>query len=316
MSWSAWQRVPGFDFTDIIYEKKQHVEIQGYVARITMNRPDVYNAFNAHTLDEMKKAFQEASDDVRTGVVVLTGLGGNFSSGGDVRWETTEEHRDQMDPSEESLANTFIKRCKKPVIAAVEGYAIGAGNHMAYTCDFTIATETAVFGQTGPRVGSPAHGWVVAHLALTVGMKKAREIWLLCRQYTAQEALEMGLVNKVVPTERLEAEVDQWCEEMLSLSPTCVQIVKASYDAAFDMFRQFTGPMGQILDRINPQFMDSEERKECQTSFFERRTPHCFKKYVEEVEKRGGPAVTKTQVASPFGSGWRSTVPGSEIWGQ
>ena len=161
------------------------------------------------------------------------------------------------------------------MIAAVKGYAIGGGNHLAYMCDFTICADNAVFGQTGPRVGSPAPATVVAYLTRVVGAKKAREIWLLCRQYTAQEALEMGLINKVVPIDRLEEEVDLWCEEILKLSPTIIEIHKAAFDT-FDVYPYYKGS-GVIGRRMAPYVWDSEEVKEAQTAFFEKREPSFWK---------------------------------------
>jgi dihydroxynaphthoic acid synthetase len=314
MAWSSWQRVPGFEFTDIIYEKKRHLEIGGGVARITINRPESLNATTGHTFREMVTAINDASADPELGALVLTGAGDEaFSSGGDVRWETTDDFRTQFDTPESQAqiqVNDSLRRCRIPSIAAVKGYAIGAGNHTAYCCDFTIAADNAVFGQNGPRVGSPAHGWLVAYLANIVGAKKAREIWYLCRQYTAQQAQEMGLVNKVVPLGQVEAEVDQWCEELLSVSPTCIELLKASFDAQMDVLLASTGPLGRLLKERAPNFPVSEEKMEGPNAFYEKRQPQFWQKRKQRAplpEAPREPVVTR--------GGWRTVTPGAEVWG-
>ena len=218
MGWTEWQRVTGegMDFTDIIYEKKFHTELEGGVARVLVNRPHRLNAFTAHTMDEMFRAFYDASHDPMIGVVVLSGVGDHFGVGGDVEWEQwglREQFYWRYAP------NRLVRMCRKPVIAMVKGYCIGGSNHLAYCCDFTIAADNAIFGQNGPRVASPADGYIMPYLVRVVGAKRAREMWMLCRRYDASQALAMGLVNRVVPLERLEEEVDRWCEELLSLSP-------------------------------------------------------------------------------------------------
>ena len=198
MGWHEWEVVEGFEFTDLRYEKKSR-DGGGKLARVMINRPDSLNSFTDHTIEEMVAAFDDASNDGLVGVVVLTGAGDRaFSAGGDIKWEGVRTRAQFF--MDEPL-NRIIRFCRKPVIAAVKGYAIGGGNHLAYCCDFTIAAENAIFGQNGPVVASPADSYIVRYLVSVVGAKKARELWMLCRRYSAAEALEMGLVNVVVPIE-------------------------------------------------------------------------------------------------------------------
>jgi len=197
------------NFTDILYEK--HHRVRG-AAWITINRPEVMNAFTGHTLTEMRDAVEAASGDPEVGVVVITGAGDRaFCAGGDVRW-LQEIQREGAASAAPVDPHAGIEDCLKPVIARVNGYSVGGGNHLAYFADFTIASKRATFAQVGPRVGSPASGYFVAYLTHVVGAKKAKEIWMLCRRYTAQDAFEMGLVNAVVPHDKLDDEVDRWCE--------------------------------------------------------------------------------------------------------
>ena len=271
MSWSEWQPVADSDFSDIIYEKKHHLELEGGIARITVNRPHRRNAMTGHTMDEMFHAFYDASHDAGIGVVVLTGAGDHFGSGGDVEWEEKELRVHcywRMPPDH------LLRMCRKPVIAAVKGWCIGGSNHMAYMCDFTIAADTARFGQNGPRVGSPADGYVVSYLTRVVGAKKAREIWMLCRKYDAQAALEMGLVNTVVPVAELDDEVDRWSEEILSLSPGCVEVLKASFDADIDYL---AGQWGHQSRLLYPDWFSEAEAREGPRAFMEKRTPRFWK---------------------------------------
>lgn len=267
MTWTAWTNVPELEFKDIIYEKKQHAKLGAGVARVTINRPDKYNAFTAHTQDEMFKAFYDASHDPLVGVVILSGAGDKaFCTGGDVAWEVwgiREQMYWRFPP------NRLVRLCRKPVIAAVKGFCIGGGNHLAYCCDLTIAADNAIFGQNGPRVSSPADGYLVSYLTRVVGAKKAREMWMLCRRYSAQEALEMGLVNAVAPLARLDDEVDKWCEEILSLAPGCIEVLKASFDSEIDSIQQ-PGLMGGWL---YPDWFESHEGKEGSVAFMEKRKP-------------------------------------------
>lgn len=251
------------NFKDIIYEARDHV------ARITINRPKQLNAFTGDTLKELTLAVETAGADDDIGVVVLTGAGDRaFSAGGDVNWEKEGGLERQI--LEPYLFHVTLSRCLKPTIARVNGYAIGGGHHMAYFCDLTIASEQAIFGQNGPRVGSPACGAMVSYLTRVTGAKKAREIWMLCRRYTAKEALEMGIVNTVVPHEQLDEEVDKWCKEILALSPTCLKILKASF---VEEYNALLG-QGDELRRYmtTPEFWKYEQQ-EGATAFLEKRAP-------------------------------------------
>lgn len=257
------------EFTDILYE------VRDSVAWVTINRPDTLNAFTPHTLGEMIKAVEAAGRDGDVGVVVVTGAGTRaFSSGGDVAIENEDTFTagpDAFDNLVKELYRAF-RECLKPVIARVNGYAIGGGHHMAYMCDFTIASDKSVFGQNGPRVASPAEGWIVSHLWTVVGMKRAKEIWMLCRRYSAQQALEWGLVNAVVPEAELDAEVRRWCDEMLALSPTVLKLVKKSFDDALSIMRNDQDQF-KILNQVNPGFFASGEQTEGSGAFMEKRTP-------------------------------------------
>ena len=273
MEWTAWEKVPELDFKDLIYERKYR-EAGGGVIRITFNRPEKLNAWRGVTVAEIHEALDEASHDQTVGVVVLTGAGDKaFSAGGDVEWEGTGAlgrifRRQPLPP------NVSVRRCRKPLIAAVKGYCIGGANHLAYTCDFTIAAENAIFGQNGPRVGSPADGYLVAYLTRVVGAKKAREIWMLCRRYKAQQALEMGLVNTVVPLDKLDEEVDKWCDEILSLSPGCIEVLKASFDMDIEYM---AGNFGLLSGLMYPQWFDGDEFNEGPKAFMEKRAPNFWK---------------------------------------
>lgn len=236
----------------------------GAVATITINRPRKLNAIRGKTISELEDAIRSAGQSRDIGVVVLTGEGDRaFSSGGDMEWE-----RDGgLEALDWQLGNLILD-CTKPIIARVNGYAIAAGNHMAYCCDFTIAADHSIFGQNGPRVASPAGGYPVSHLAGIIGHKRAREMWMLCRRYTAQQMLEWGLVNAVVPKEQLDAEVGKWCDELLQMSPTALRTVKRSFSRIVDR----TGTR-QIVDEVAPGFFDSGEQQEGAAAFLEKRAP-------------------------------------------
>jgi naphthoate synthase len=261
-------------FTDIVYETRAGV------AWISINRPEVRNAFRARTVDELVAAFRQAWADPDLGVVVLTGAGDKaFCSGGDQK-ERGDTGYGQgaagigqgatgigMDVA--SLHNV-IRSIPKPVIAMVNGFAIGGGHVLHVLCDLTIAADTAVFGQTGPRVGSVDPGFGTAYLARIVGEKKAREIWYLCRQYSAQEALQMGLVNKVVPAPELRAEVERWCAELLEKSPTALKLAKFSFNADTDHIHGITEMGFSALEL----YYQTDEAMEGRNAFLEKRTPN------------------------------------------
>lgn len=217
------------EVTDIIYEKKRGM------AKLILNRPEVYNAFRPRTLKEMTQALEDAELDDHIRAVILTGVGEKaFCTGGDVKGvEKGAGYPRDMDYWH-TRVHQAMRTLSKPVIAAVNGYAIGGGNVLVTICDMAIASENAVFGQAGPRVGSFDGGFGGAYLARLVGEKKAREIWFLCRQYTAKEALEMGLVNKVVSSESLQEEAEAWCEEICDMSPTAIKFMKFAFNADSD----------------------------------------------------------------------------------
>lgn len=207
--------------------------VEDGAAWVTINRPQVRNAFRSRTVDEMIAALRLAWQDPEVGVVVITGAGDKaFCSGGDQK----ERGDDGYGPSagiglDVATLHSVIRNMPKPVIAMVNGYAIGGGHVLHVVCDLSIAADSAIFGQTGPRVGSVDPGFGTAYLSRIIGEKRAREIWYLCRQYSAQEALDMGLVNKVVPADELRSEVRKWCDEILEKSPTAIQIAKQSFNA-------------------------------------------------------------------------------------
>ncbi len=256
-------------YEDILYEVKEGA------AHITINRPDKYNAFRGKTCEELIHAFNKAGWDKSVGVIVLSGAGDKaFCTGGD-----QSAHEGQYDgrgtiglPMED--LHSIIRDVPKPVIAKVQGFAIGGGNVLATICDFTIAGEKAVFGQVGPKVGSVDPGFGTAFLARIVGEKKAREIWYMCRKYSAAEALAMGLVNAVVPNDQLDTEVDKWCAEILEKSPTAIAIAKRSFNMDSENIRGIAG-MGMYALSL---YYDTEESKEGGRAFKEKRKPE-FRKY-------------------------------------
>lgn len=264
---AAVQWVKAKDYSDIKYEKAEGI------AKITINRPEVRNAFRPETVDQMIDALQDARFDTQIGVIILTGEGKDaFCSGGDqrIRGEagymgegTTVPRLNVLDFQKD------MRKCPKPIIAMVAGYAIGGGHVLHVCCDLTIAADNARFGQTGPKVGSFDGGFGASYLARMVGQKKAREIWYLCRQYSAQEALEMGMVNKVVPYERLEAETVQWCREILANSPIAIRCLKAALNADCD------GQAGlqELAGNATMLFYMTEEGQEGRNAFNEKRKP-------------------------------------------
>ena len=261
----TWTEAKTYD--DILYHKAEGI------AKITINRPEVRNAFRPRTVDEMSDALNDARFDTSIGVIIFTGQGEKaFCSGGDQKIRGDAGYVD--DARGIHRLNVLdlqrqIRTCPKPVIAMVAGYAIGGGNVLAVVCDLTIAADNAVFGQTGPKVGSFDAGYGSAHLARIVGQKKAREIWFLCRQYNAQQALEMGLVNAVVPLAELEAETVRWCREILQHSPMALRCLKAALNADED------GQAGlmDLAGNATALFYMSEEGQEGRDAFVQKRRP-------------------------------------------
>jgi len=255
------------EFGDIEYEKN------GGIAKITINRPEVRNAFRPETLFELEKAFRLAKEDEEVGVIVLTGKGDHaFCSGGDqrIRGEQGYVGGDGVPRLNVLELQRQIRTLPKPVVAMVAGFAIGGGHVLHLVCDLTIAADNARFGQTGPRVGSFDGGFGASYLARVVGQKKAREIWFLCRQYDAQQALDMGLVNTVVPLRQLEEETIKWCNEMLALSPLALRLLKSSFNADVD------GQTGlqELAGNATLLYYMTAEAQEGKNAFIERRKPN------------------------------------------
>ena len=261
----------GGDYRDIAYETAEGI------AKITICRPEVRNAFRPQTLAELGAAFTEARDDPDVGVVVLTGQGElAFCSGGDQRIRGEDGYLGDDDVARRGIGRlnvldlqVQIRRLPKPVVAMVAGYAIGGGHVLHLVCDLTIAADNARFGQTGPRVGSFDAGYGAGLLARTIGAKRAKEIWFLCRQYDAERAYEMGLVNAVVPLARLEAETVAWCREMLALSPLALRMLKAGFNAADEGL----AGVQQLAGDATMLFYMSEEAQEGRDAFLEHRVP-------------------------------------------
>jgi dihydroxynaphthoic acid synthetase len=241
------------------------------VATITINRPDRLNAFRSETLAELTEAVRAAAAEPGVGVIVLTGAGDRaFSAGGDVEWEANGALEARKAEDEMKELYRAMREAALPIIARVNGYAVGGGNHLAYFCDFTIASERSIFGQNGPRVGSPAQGWYVSYLVRVVGAKRAREMWMLCRRYPAQQMLDWGLINACVPEADLDATVDSWCREILALSPTVLSVVRQSFDHEFERLRVEQDAV-DFLERTNPAFFSSGEQQEGAEAFLQKR---------------------------------------------
>jgi naphthoate synthase len=265
-----WNRLEGYE--DVLYEKSDDG-----IAKITINRPQVRNAFRPLTVTEMSRAFADARDDSNVGVVILTGAGRDaFCAGGDQKVRGTGGYvgSDGVPRLNVLDLQRQIRTLPKPVVAMVAGYAIGGGHVLHMMCDLTIAADNARFGQTGPRVGSFDGGYGASYMARIVGQKKAREIWFLCRQYDAKQALEMGLVNAVVPYERLEEETVTWCREILENSPMALRCLKAALNADCD------GQAGlqELAGNATLLFYLTEEGREGRDAFVEKRKPN-FKKF-------------------------------------
>ena len=266
MNSEYWKKT--LEFEDIIFEKSE----EG-IAKITINRPEVRNAFRPLTVREMQQALEDAREDSGIGVIILTGAGEKaFCSGGDQRIRGDAGYQDSGTGHLRLNVLDFqrqIRSCPTPVVAMVAGYAIGGGHVLHVMCDLSIAADNAVFGQTGPKVGSFDGGYGSSYLARIVGQKKAREIWFLCRQYDARQALEMGLVNTVVPLAQLEEETIQWCREMLRMSPIALRCLKAAMNADCD------GQAGlqELAGNATMLFYMSEEGQEGRNAYLEKRPP-------------------------------------------
>ena len=264
------------EYQDIVYEKMDGI------AKITINRPEKRNAFRPETTKELFDAFSDAREDSDVGVILLTGAGPAkdgkyaFCSGGDqsIRGNKGYVGKDGVPRLNILDVQKQIRSIPKPVIALVAGYAIGGGHVLHVVCDLSIAADNAIFGQTGPKVGSFDGGFGASYLARVVGQKKAREIWFLCRQYNAQEAMQMGLVNKVVPVEQLEAEGVQWAKEILEMSPLALRLLKSAFNAELD------GQAGiqELAGNATLLYYMSDEAQEGKNAYNEKRKPD-FKKF-------------------------------------
>lgn len=259
------------EYTDILFHKWEGI------AKITINRPEVRNAFRPHTVMEMSHALSCARNDQTIGVIILTGQGKEaFCSGGDQRIRGEAGYVDQEGTHRLNVLDLQreIRSCPKPVIAMVSGFAIGGGHVLHVVCDLTIAADHSIFGQTGPKVGSFDGGFGSSFLARIIGQKKAREIWYLCRRYSAQEALDMGLVNAIVPYEDLESTTIQWCQEILQHSPLALRCLKSALNADCD------GQAGlqELAGNATLLYYMSEEAQEGHRAFLEKRKP-CFNRF-------------------------------------
>jgi naphthoate synthase len=263
---------PAGEYSDIRYE----LSGDG-IAKITINRPEVRNAFRPQTLFQLSEAFNRAQDDPEVGVIILTGQGDMaFCSGGDQRIRGDDGYIGDDDVAQKGIGRLNVldlqiqmRRCPKPIVAMIAGYAIGGGHILHICCDLSLAAENARFGQTGPRVGSFDGGFGSGLLARQIGQKRAKEIWFLCRQYDAQTALDWGLVNQVVPIEQLEEETVQWCREMLELSPLALRMLKASFNAADDGL----AGVQQLAGDATLLFYMSDEAQEGRDAYVEKRKP-------------------------------------------
>jgi naphthoate synthase len=268
-----WREAASYE--DILYERAEAI------ARITINRPEVRNAFRPQTLAELRDAFTRARDDTEVGAIIFTGAGGEaFCAGGDQRIRGDDGYIGDDEVAQQGVGrldvgdlHVQIRRLPKPVLAAVAGYAVGGGQILHLVCDLSIAADNAVFGQTGPRVGSFDGGFGAGLLARAVGVRKAKEIWFLCRLYDAEESLEMGLVNAVVPLAQLERESVAWCREMNSLSPLSLRLLKSSFNAAEDGL----AGLQQLSHDATLLFYMTEEGQEGRDSWKEGRPPDFSK---------------------------------------
>jgi naphthoate synthase len=265
-----WETPTGSSYGDILYQ--QGLGSDRGIVKITINRPEVRNAFRPETVRELIEGFRRAHLDPSVGVIVLTGAGDlAFCSGGDQRVRGQEGYRDGAGVEHLNVLELQrqIRTLPKPVVAMVAGYAIGGGHVLHLVCDLTIAADNARFGQTGPRVGSFDGGFGAGLMARAVGIKKAKEIWFLCRQYDAREALAMGLVNTVVPLAKLESVTVDWCRRMLELSPTALRVLKAAFNADTDGL----AGIQELAGNATALFYTTAEAQEGRDAFLERRTP-------------------------------------------
>jgi naphthoate synthase len=267
------QWTPAGEYEDIRYE----LSGDG-IAKVTIDRPEVRNAFRPQTVIELMRAFEAAREDESVGVIILTGEGPlAFCSGGDQRVRGDRGYEEQPGSGVGRFHVTDLhvqmRRLPKPIVAMVAGYAVGGGHVLQVLCDLTIAADNAVFGQTGPRVGSWDGGFGASVLSDLVGPKKAKEIWFLCRQYDAQQALAMGLINTVVPLDRLEEETVEWCREMLALSPFALRLSKASFHAHEDGY----AGIQQLAHDANLLFYGSDEAREGREAYKQKRAPDFSK---------------------------------------
>jgi|SRR5579864_462209 len=261
---------PDGDFEDIRYETAEGI------AKITINRPEVRNAFRPQTLFELSRAFDAARDDPQIGAIIFTGEGPEaFCSGGDQRVRGDDGYKDAKGIGRLNVLDlqVQIRRLPKPVVAMVAGYAIGGGHVLHLVCDLTVAADNARFGQTGPMVGSFDGGYGSGLLARTIGLKRAKEVWFLCEQYDAQRAYEMGLVNKVVPLEQLEEETIAWCRRMLEMSPLALRLLKAGFNADTDGL----AGIQQLAGDATLLFYMSEEAQEGRDAYLQKRKPDFAK---------------------------------------
>ncbi len=267
----SWNTVSDYNFTDILYE--HGTDDTAGIAKITINRPQVRNAFRPETVSDMIEAFHHAHYDNSIGVIILTGAGDlAFSSGGDQKIRGEDGgYKDQQGINHLNVLELQrqIRTLPKPIVAMVAGYAIGGGHVLHLICDLTIAADNARFGQTGPKVGSFDAGLGAGIMARTIGLKKAKEIWFLCRQYDAQAALDMGLVNTVVPIKELEQETISWCREMLQHSPTALRVLKSAFNADTDGL----AGIQELAGNTTALFYMTEEGQEGRNAFVEKRPP-------------------------------------------
>ena len=272
----AAEWTPSGEYSDIRYE----LSGDG-IAKITINRPETRNAFRPQTLFQLSEAFNRAQNDPEVGVIILTGQGDTaFCSGGDQRIRGDDGYIGDDEMAQKGIGRLNVldlqiqmRRCPKPIVAMIAGFAIGGGHILHICCDLSIAAENARFGQTGPRVGSFDGGFGSGLLARQIGQKRAKEIWFLCRQYDAQTALDWGLVNNVVAIEALEEETVQWCREMLELSPMALRMLKASFNAADDGL----AGVQQLAGDATLLFYMSEEAQEGRDAYVEKRKPDFSK---------------------------------------